>query len=132
MGRDNGAAGAAEPGNVVAHHDHDHNADHDRDDAARHECSVDLGSDDGQALIANAQRRHGTLGGVVAAGMFGLDQALGRRVKQETQVVVAAPTEPVDIDADGIAIAVDDTTSIVVPAQQRSTLKIPARRRSRR
>lgn len=130
MGCENGQAEAAEPGNVVAHHeaDHDGAARH----AARHESSVDLGPDDGPTLIANAQRRHGALGGVVAAGMFGLDQALGRRVKQETQVVVAAPTEPVDIDADGIAIAVDDTTSIVVPAQQRSTLKIPARRRPRR
>ena len=106
MGRVNGPAEAAEPGNVVAHHDVDH------DDAARHESLVDLGPDDGPALIANAKRRHGTLGGVVAAGMFGLDQALGRRVKQETQVVVAAPTEPVDIARVVMMLLVHDLVEI--------------------
>ena len=34
----------------------------------------------------------------MAAGMFGLDQALGRKPKEEAPIVMAAADEPVDID----------------------------------
>ena len=32
--------------------------------------------------------------------MLGIDQVLGRRVKEEAPIVVAASDQPVDIDAD--------------------------------
>lgn len=88
---------------------------------------------DGAELIANAKRRHGAAGAIVAAGMFGLDQALhGRKVKQEAPIVVSAPTEPVDIDTEGIALMVDDETSVVAPALPRVAPRVAARRRTRR
>lgn len=66
-------------------------------------------------LVAAARRRHGMAGGMLAAGLFGLEQVLGRKAKEEAPVVVAASTEPVDIDTDGIIIEVDDDISVVAP-----------------
>jgi hypothetical protein len=106
--------------------DDDVNLDSDND------IDLDLGPDSGPAVIANARRRHGAAGAIVAAGMFGLDQALGRKVKQEAPIVVSAPTEPVDVDNDGISVIVDDTTSIVAPALPRTAPKVATRRRPTR
>ncbi|MEO5724573.1 MAG: hypothetical protein ABIQ39_09600 [Ilumatobacteraceae bacterium] len=84
--------------------------------------------------IATARRRHGAAGAVLAAGLFGIDLALGRKPKEEIPVVVDAPTEPTDIDADGIVVALDAQTAIVAPPQPRFEPHAPARRtrRSRR
>jgi hypothetical protein len=81
--------------------------------------------------IATARRRHGAAGAMLAAGMFGVDIALGRKPREDVPVVVAANSEPVDIDTEGIEIAVDDNISVVSPALPRSE---PQRRprRSRR
>jgi hypothetical protein len=70
--------------------------------------------------IAAARRRHGAAGAIVAAGMLGLEQVLGRKPKQEAPVVVAAPTEPIDVDRDGIAVVVDDELSLVAPPLPRT------------
>lgn len=70
--------------------------------------------------VAAARRRHGAAGAIVAAGMLGLEQVLGRKPKQEAPVVVAAPTDPIDVDRDGIAVVVDDEVSIVAPALPRT------------
>ena len=59
-------------------------------------------------------------GAIVAAGMFGLDQALGRKPKEEAPIVMAAADEPVDIDHEGIIVPVDDGVSVVAPPQPRS------------
>jgi hypothetical protein len=81
-------------------------------------------------LVATARRQHGVAGAIMAAGMLGIDQALGlRKVKQEAPIVVAAPTEPIDIDSDGIDVAVDDQTSVYAPPQPRSKPHVKARRR---
>ena len=56
----------------------------------------------------------------MAGAMFAIDEALGRKVKQEAPIVVAAPTEPLDIDFDGIDVPVDDQTSVYAPPQPRS------------
>jgi hypothetical protein len=98
------------------------------DGGAEAETEADAGAE----LIANAKRRHGALGAVVAAGMFGLDQALGRKVKQEAPIVVSAPTEPVDIDTEGMAVTADDGTSFVAPALPRTQPKVATNRRPRR
>ena len=80
--------------------------------------------------VRGARRRHGTAGAVLAAGMFGLDQALGRKPKEEAPIVMAAADEPVDIDHEGIVVPVDDSVSVVAPPQPRSD-PLPSRRRRR-
>src|SRR3954469_18072527 len=81
--------------------------------------------------VRTARRRHGAAGAIVAAGMFGLDQALGRKPKEEAPIVMAASDEPIDIDHEGITVPVDDTLSVVAPPQPRSD-PVPGRRRRRR
>jgi hypothetical protein len=81
--------------------------------------------------VSSARRRHGTAGAIMAAGMFGLDQALGRKPKEEAPIVMAASDEPVDIDDLGITVPVDDNMSVVAPPQPRSD-PLPARRRRRK
>jgi hypothetical protein len=78
--------------------------------------------------VRTARRRHGAAGAIVAAGMFGLDQALGRKPKEEAPIVMAASDEPVDIDHDGITVPVDESLSVVAPPQPRSD-PLPSRRR---
>jgi hypothetical protein len=65
--------------------------------------------------IATARRRHGGAGAILAAGMFGVDIALGRKPKEEAPIVVDAAGEPGDIDKDGIRIPVDDDTHVWAP-----------------
>ena len=78
--------------------------------------------------VRTARRRHGAAGAIVAAGMFGLDQALGRKPKQEAPIVMAASDEPVDIDHAGITVPVDEGVSVIAPPQPRSD-PLPSRRR---
>jgi len=80
--------------------------------------------------VRGARRRHGAAGAILAAGMFGLDQALGRKPKEEAPIVMAAADEPVDIDHEGIIVPVDDGVSVVAPPQPRSD-PLPSRRRRR-
>lgn len=84
------------------------------------------------ALIATARRRHGALGGIVAAGMLGIDKVLGRKPREEIPVVVDAPTEPVDIDTQGITVPLDAHTDVISPPLPRTLPVVaPARRRRR-
>jgi hypothetical protein len=87
--------------------------------------------DDTRAIIETARRRHGTLGAAIAAGMLGLDKVLGRKPREEAPVVMAAPSDPVDVDRDGIVVPVDDEFTVIAPAQPRPDPYGP-RRRSRR
>ena len=82
--------------------------------------------------VRAARRRHGTAGAIVAAGMFGLDQALGRKPKEEAPIVMAAADEPVDIDHEGIIVPVDRDLSVIAPPQPRSEPLLSRRRRKRR
>ncbi len=82
--------------------------------------------------VPAARRRHGTAGAVLAAGMFGLDQALGRKPKEEAPIVMAASDEPVDIDNDGITVPVDERVSVIAPPQPRSEPLTTRRRRGKR
>jgi hypothetical protein len=117
--------------------------DHDLDDVDD-ELQDDLGDGvefDGEpidsslsdsALIASARRRHGALGGLVAAGMLGIDKVLGRKPREEIPVVVAAPTEPIDIDTEGITVPLDDHTEVISPPIPRTPPKVAGARRRRR
>ena len=83
--------------------------------------------------IAVARARHRTAGAILAAGMLGLDQAMGmRKPREEAPIVVDASDEPVDIDADGIVVPVDESTAVHAPPQPRSTPISTSRRRRRR
>jgi len=82
--------------------------------------------------VRAARRRHGTAGAIVAAGMLGLDQVLGRKPKEEAPIVMAASDQPVDIDDSGITVPVDEGTSVVAPPQPRSDPIAAKRRRKRR
>jgi len=71
--------------------------------------------------VATARRHYGVGGAMLAGGMLGLDQALGlRKPKQEAPIVIAAATDPLDIDDDGIEVPVDEHTSVFAPPQPRS------------
>jgi hypothetical protein len=72
-----------------------------------------------QDPVAVARRRHGAAGAMLAAGMFGVDMALGRKPREDIPVVVAANDEPGDVDTEGIEIAVDEHTRVVAPALPR-------------
>jgi hypothetical protein len=63
----------------------------------------------------------------------GLDQALlGRKVKEEAPIVVAASDQPIDIDDGGITVPVDPSLSVVAPPQPRRAPLSSTRRRARR
>lgn len=87
---------------------------------------------DDDELAAAGPRRHKPRGSLLAAGMLGLDQALGRKVREEAPIVVAANDEPIDIDSEGITVDVDEATTIVAPPQPRVDPFAPKRRRRRR
>ena len=71
--------------------------------------------------VATARRHYGVGGAMLAGGMLGLEKALEMRpAKEEAPIVVASPTEPIDIDFEGIDVPVDDETSVYAPPQPRS------------
>lgn len=60
------------------------------------------------AMIRRARERHGTLGGMVAGGMLGLDKIFERPAKEEIPAVWEASGETLDIDDQGISVEVED------------------------
>ncbi len=69
-------------------------------------------------MVANARRRHGAAGAMLAAGLVAMDDLLmGRPVKEKAPVVVANPTEPHDVDRDGITVPIDEEKSVYAPPQ---------------
>ena len=65
--------------------------------------------------VGTARRKHGAAGAMLAAGMFGVDIALGRKPKEEIPVVVDASGDPTDINKDGMTFAIDEATQVVAP-----------------
>lgn len=89
--------------------------------------------DDGREIVDTARRRHGGMGAILAAGMLGLDQVLGRKPREEAPVVVDANSDPIDIDTDGITVALDDDLAVHAPPQARPDPFAPSpRTRARR
>jgi len=76
--------------------------------------------------VAHARARHGRGGGMLAAGMLGLDQLVsGRKPREEVPVVVAANSDPLDIDTDGIAVRLEHV-DVVAPPLPRTPLVMPS------
>jgi hypothetical protein len=61
--------------------------------------------------------------------MLGIEQVLGRKPKEEAPIVVAAPTDPLDVDRDGISVTIDDEVALVAPPLPRTA---PVQRQSKR
>ncbi len=87
---------------------------------------------DNPDVIGTARRRYGTGGAALAAGMFGLDIALGNKKKPDSVQIQEAPTDPIDVDADGIQVTIDDTLSVNAPALERVAPLAAVKKRSRR
>ena len=81
--------------------------------------------------VASARRMHGKGGAMVAAGMFGLEQAMGIKVKPDSVQVQEAPTDPIDLDKDGITVMLSDTTVATPALERRSPIGIGKKKRHR-
>jgi hypothetical protein len=117
---------ATEAANDTVYGDLDDTSDVDFDGDLDDAVAFDAGPAD---PVSSARRRHGAAGAIVAAGMLGLDQVLGRKPKQEAPIVVAANSDPVDIDRDGIEVVVEEGFSVVSKPLPRAEAE-PTRRRS--
>jgi hypothetical protein len=82
--------------------------------------------------VSTARRKHGAAGAMLAAGMFGVDIALGRKPKEEAPVVVTASGDPTDIDRDGMNFALDHATKVVAPPLPPSNGAVAAKPKPRR
>ena len=87
---------------------------------------------DNPDVIETARRRYGGAGAALAAGMFGLDVALGNKKKPDSVQIQEAPTDPIDVDADGIRVTIDESLSVNAPALDRVPLVTARKGRSRR
>jgi hypothetical protein len=76
-----------------------------------------------------SRARRATAASLIAAGMLGLDEALGRKPREEAPIVVDANGNPVDIDTDGIEFSVPtddgDDVAVAAPALPRTRPLLP-------
>lgn len=107
------------------------NPDGDTVDGDPVEMETPLAADDGNDIVANARRRFGSGGALLAAGMLGLDNLLREKVKPDSVQVQEAPTDPIDLDADGIQVTIDEQLSVSAPALERTPLLDIAKKRRR-
>ena len=107
----------------------DIDSDHIDSDVARLEAENAAARD---SMVARAHRKHGLAGAIVAGGMLAIDQVLGRKPKEQPAAVSEFSGEPTDIDKNGIAISLDEATTVVSPAPHlRPGSKRVVRRRRR-
>jgi len=88
---------------------------------------------DGSPTVHSRQpaRRRGVASSMLAAGLFALDEVLGRKPKKDTVEIREASGEPGDIDKDGITVAVDDNTVVHSPAPRARTGRRTVEKRHR-
>lgn len=87
-----------------------------------------------RAIIASARRRAGTAGAVAAAIGVAIQRVLEPQKRHEAAEIQVLPSEPEDLDADGIELTVDDIGGlhdVGVPPMPRRPV-VEGRRRSRR
>lgn len=86
------------------------------------------------AMLARGRQIGGLAGAAMAGAMIAIRDVVEGPPKDQGQVVVDAPTEPEDVDRDGVALAADEiggAHDVAVPAQPRRA-PIVARRTARR
>jgi hypothetical protein len=82
-------------------------------------------------FVRRAQRKYGAMGAIVASSMLGLDKLLGRKPKEDGAVIWESPSEPEDIDKDGITISINESTSIHAMSRSRAHGRHVRKRRYR-
>ena len=70
---------------------------------------------DHAAVIRRARAKGGSGGAMLAGAMLGMRDVLEGPKKEQIAIVVDAPTEPIDVDEEGIRIDFEDT-SVAAPA----------------
>jgi hypothetical protein len=83
-------------------------------------------------MVETARQRYGKGGAAMAAGMFGLDVALGLKKKPESVQVQEASSKPVNLDSDGFEMPIDASTTVATPALERRPPIGVGKRKSRR
>jgi hypothetical protein len=107
-------------------------ADEDEGPWDDYEAPVPIEVDPGD-VVATARRRYGGGGAMLAAGMLGLDRVLGNKKKPDSVQVQESPSEPVDVDASGIQVMIDERTSVEAPPlERREPLALKKKRQRRR
>jgi len=102
-------------------------------DRARVHAANEL--DRNRSMIAEGRRKGGALGAAMAGAMIALRDIIEGPKKDEGVVVVDSPTDPIDLDEDGVRLEADEVGGahdINVPAQPRRAPVVPGRRASRR
>lgn len=102
-------------------------------DRARVAAANQLARD--RSMIAHGRRIGGVPGAMVAGAMIAIRDVYEGPKRDDGSVVVDAPSEPHDVDRDGVSLTSDEVGGVhdvTVPAQPRRDPVPPGRRTSRR
>ena len=103
-------------------------------DRARVHAANQLARD--RSMVEHGRRIGGAAGAALAGAMIAIrDVYEGKAKRNDGQVVVDAPSEPHDVDRDGVTLPAAELgglDDVAVPAQPRRPPVVSARRRSRR
>lgn len=102
-------------------------------DRARVEAANKLARD--RSMIEHGRRIGGVAGAALAGAMIAVRDVYEGPKRDDGSVVVDAPTEPHDVDRDGVDLTADEVggrEDVTVPAQPRRAPVVAGRRRSRR
>jgi hypothetical protein len=99
------------------------------------EIALALKADRDRSSIEAGRRIGGVPGAMVAGAMLALREIYENPKRDDGQVVVDAPSEPHDVDRDGVALKAEEiggAEDVEVPAQPRLDPVVRGRRRPRR
>ena len=102
-------------------------------DRARVHAANQLARD--RSSIDHGRRIGGAAGAALAGAMIAIRDIYEGPKRDDGQVVVDAPSEPHDVDRDGVTLQADEVgglEDVAVPAQPRRPPVVSSRRRSRR
>jgi hypothetical protein len=88
-----------------------------------------------RSMVAEGRRKAGLAGAMMAGAMIALRDIYEGPKKDDGSVVVDAPTDPLDLDEDGVTFGAEEiggANDVNVPAQPRRAPIVPGRRNSRR
>ena len=99
------------------------------------EIALAIKADRDRSSIEAGRRIGGVPGAMMAGAMLALREIYQGPKRDDGQVVVDAPSEPHDVDRDGVALTADEiggAEDVAVPAQPRLDPVVSGRRRPRR